>query len=220
MHVVMDERDVVVSKGAINPKAFDTWDEFGEAVVSGPSLAKVVKHLITTSFAVKETDNMLHEAALSSELASAFPHIPARCTSSKMVKLAILAFVVAQLCILQAQASHYIQWRLVRAHPFVHTAGICIRDGDRVHMTDHDQFASSVQNYGYHKNGWSANVSWKNEDVHLYGHGTYQFDQKSKGKVEVVWEGCWDTDSDPNRCANFRAQAKKECDAYLKNMRS
>ncbi|KAG0199022.1 hypothetical protein BGX33_011936 [Mortierella sp. NVP41] len=135
--------------------------------------------------------------------------------SSKMVKLAFSAIVVAQLCLLQAQASHYIQWKLARGNLIKHVAGICIRDGDRVHMTDWDDFGSGVQNYGYHKDEWSANVNWKNEEVHLYGHGIYKFDQKSKKLYEVVWEGCWDTDGDHNRCANFRAEAKKQCDSLL-----
>ncbi|KAF9104185.1 hypothetical protein BGX29_002279, partial [Mortierella sp. GBA35] len=131
--------------------------------------------------------------------------------SSKMVKLAISALVVAQLCILQAQASHYILWILKREDLFMHKAGICIRDGDRIHMYDHDRFGASVQNYGYHKNGWSATVSWPKQKVDLHGYGSYKFEETEKDKYLVRWEGCWDTPEDPNRCADFRDQARKEC---------
>ncbi|KAG0209276.1 hypothetical protein BGX33_005725, partial [Mortierella sp. NVP41] len=81
---------------------------------------------------------------------------------------------------------------------------------------DNDRFGSGVQNYGFHKDGWSANVNWKNEEVGLHGHGTYKFDKAGKNGTPLVWEGCWDTPGDPNRCGHFRAQVKRECDELLK----
>ncbi|KAF9117755.1 hypothetical protein BGW39_001826, partial [Mortierella sp. 14UC] len=115
-----------------------------------------------------------------------------------MVKLAISVLVVAQLCILQAQASHYIQFKIHRSHPFAHVAGICIRDGTNVHMWDFDTFGSGVQSYGFHKDGWSAEVDWDKEEVNLRGHGVYKFDKGGKKGSPLIWEGCWDTQHDPN----------------------
>ncbi|KAG0371445.1 hypothetical protein BGX24_001667, partial [Mortierella sp. AD032] len=101
-------------------------------------------------------------------------------TSFKMVKLAISVFVVAQFCILQAQASHYIQFKIQRANPFAHHVGICIRDGTKLHMWDRAIFGSGVSSYGFHKDGWSAEVNWSREEVNLKGHGVYKFDKGGK----------------------------------------
>lgn len=136
-----------------------------------------------------------------------------------MVKLAISVLVVAQLCIFQAQASHYIQFKINRANPFAHEAGICIRDGTKLHMWDMDVFGSGVSSYGFHKNGWSAEVDWDKEEVNLVGHMIYKFDKGGKRGTPLVWEGCWDTYPDPNICRNFQAKAKAECDKLLKEIR-
>lgn len=132
-------------------------------------------------------------------------------TSFKMVKFAISVFVVAQLCILQAQASHYIQFKIIRGNPFTHQAGVCIRDGTKVHMSDYDTFGSGVKNYGFHKDGWSATVNWDREEVNLHGYGVYKFDKGGKDGSTLVWEGCWDTNGDPNVCRNFRDAAENDC---------
>ncbi|KAG0203775.1 hypothetical protein BGX33_008917, partial [Mortierella sp. NVP41] len=137
-------------------------------------------------------------------------------TSFKMVKFAISAFVVAQLCLLQAQASHYIQYRLNRVD-IVHYGAICIHNGDQILMADGDKFASSVQNYGFHQNGFSANVNWKNQNVGVQGWGTYWFDTKSGEEYQyVTWEGCWETSD--SKCAHFRTYAKAACDEALRKI--
>ncbi|KAF9081436.1 hypothetical protein BGX23_000874 [Mortierella sp. AD031] len=134
-----------------------------------------------------------------------------------MVKLAISALVVAQLCILQAQASHYIQWKLARGHPWIHKAGICIHNGYGMVVSDMDLFGSGVKNYGYHQNGYSVNVNWDNENVGVDSWGTYWFQQKYKDITTVIWEGCWDTTS--HACSQFKARAKDECDVYLSKVK-
>lgn len=136
-----------------------------------------------------------------------------------MVKLAISVFVIAQLCILQAQASHYIQFKIHRGTLIHHEAGVCIRDGTKVHMADYDTFGSGVNSYGFHKDGWHAEVDWEKENVALRGYGVYKFDKTGKKGKTLVWEGCWDTQGDPNICQNFRDQARAECAEHLKRVK-
>ncbi|KAG0199491.1 hypothetical protein BGX33_011613 [Mortierella sp. NVP41] len=110
-------------------------------------------------------------------------------TPFKMAKLAISALVVAQLCLLQAQASHYIEFKLIKDSAFAHRAGICIHNGDTMLMTDMDNFGSGVKNYGFHQNGFSANVNWNNENVGVDGWGTYWFQEKTdKNKKYIRWK--------------------------------
>lgn len=132
-----------------------------------------------------------------------------------MVKLAILVFVVAQLCILQAQASHYIQFKIARANPFAHRVGICIRDDSKLHMWDYDTFGAAVKDYGFHKNGWSAQVNWEREEVSLQGHGVYKFDKGGKRGTPLVWEGCWDNWGSQRLCRDFIDHARAECTKLL-----
>ncbi|KAG0199493.1 hypothetical protein BGX33_011615, partial [Mortierella sp. NVP41] len=131
-----------------------------------------------------------------------------------MVKLAISALVVAQLCVLQAQASHFIQWKLSKYDLFMHSAGICIHNGDQIVMADMDTFGSGVKNYGYHDRGYSANVNWDNENVGVDSWGTYWFQEKTPKNGKVVdWRGCWETTA--RKCAEFRAKAEEECASHF-----
>ena len=134
-----------------------------------------------------------------------------------MVKLAISALVIAQLCLLQAQASHYIQFKLIKDSAIMHRAGICIHNGDNMLLADMDYFGSGVKNYGFHENGYSANVNWDNENVGVDGWGTYWFQDKTpKDKKVVHWEGCWETSD--SKCAHFREYAELSCAAFFNNM--
>ncbi|KAF9103766.1 hypothetical protein BGX29_002953 [Mortierella sp. GBA35] len=92
-----------------------------------------------------------------------------------MVKIAFSAVLLAQICILQAYASHYIQFRLYKDMGVLHRVGICLHDGDRALMADQDYFGSSIQNYGFHKDGYAANVKWDNKEVDVQGWGRYKF---------------------------------------------
>ncbi|KAK3847908.1 MAG: hypothetical protein J3R72DRAFT_431046 [Linnemannia gamsii] len=134
-----------------------------------------------------------------------------------MVKIALSALIVALLCMLQVQASHYILFILNRRAnigiPFSHTAGICIHDGNRILMADGDQFAPSVVNYGFHKDGYSANVNWNNKNVGVKTWGTYRFDNVEDSKGRASWDGCWTTQG--NDCNDFRDRARWDCEGYL-----
>ncbi|KAG0211392.1 hypothetical protein BGX33_004331 [Mortierella sp. NVP41] len=125
-----------------------------------------------------------------------------------MVKLAISAFMLAQLCILKAHASHYI---LYRNHlgPMYDYAGICLHAGNGIIMADADTFAHSVQNYGFHKDGWFANVNYKNKEVDVQGWGRYKFQSTKIGLGYAVFDGCWD--SSGGDCSSFEAKAKEDC---------
>ncbi|KAF9103767.1 hypothetical protein BGX29_002954 [Mortierella sp. GBA35] len=130
-----------------------------------------------------------------------------------MVKLGISAFLLAQLCILQAHASHYIQFRLIKKTDAVHRAGICLHAGNGIIMSDSDDFASIVKNYGFHKDGWFANVNWGNKEVDVQGWGRYKFQKEMGDNRGVIWGGCWD--SSGGDCNSFKNQARDDCDRAL-----
>ncbi|KAG0280938.1 hypothetical protein BGZ97_009339, partial [Linnemannia gamsii] len=99
-------------------------------------------------------------------------------TLSKMVKAWIFAaLALAQFCIPQAEASHYIRFVLLRHGVITADGGICIHDGQNIIMAQRGWFASSVQNYGFHNNGFHANVNWNNKEVGVaqWNDGPYKF---------------------------------------------
>ncbi|KAF9083135.1 hypothetical protein BGX23_011757 [Mortierella sp. AD031] len=107
-----------------------------------------------------------------------------------MVKLTISALLLVQLCILHAHASHYISFRKGKYEAFTDRAGICLHNGNRILMTYQDDFAKNVQNYGYHKDGWFANVNWHNKEVDVQGWGRYKFQQVRFQSFRVTADGC------------------------------
>ncbi|KAF9406965.1 hypothetical protein BGZ76_006230, partial [Entomortierella beljakovae] len=131
-----------------------------------------------------------------------------------MIKAAIFAFLLVQLCMLQAQASHYIQFKLRRNDLITHRVGICMHDGSRVIMWDWDRFGASVQNYGFHKDGYSANVNYGRYEVAV---SNWDWNKKFYTRYDnrglVVWEGCWTTTA--AQCSHFEAEAKRLCDNIL-----
>ncbi|KAF9081395.1 hypothetical protein BGX23_000926 [Mortierella sp. AD031] len=132
-----------------------------------------------------------------------------------MAKIAIIALLLAQLCILQAQASHYVQFKLVRMKGvmFLHTAGICIHDGERVLMSDYDYFGSGVNDYGFHKDGYSAMVRWNKKNVGITNWGDYSFEHVGDDGTTAFWDGCWTTVG--YDCRYFRSKARADCNARL-----
>ncbi|KAG0268719.1 hypothetical protein BGZ95_002340 [Linnemannia exigua] len=133
-----------------------------------------------------------------------------------MFKTLLPVLVLAQSCILAVNASHYISYAL-RGGGIIQHAGICLHDHTGLLMRDHDAFGSGVQNYGFHKNGWSLNVNWRNRDVSLQGHGTFGFQGFAKDWDNHHWDGCWDTPGAPP-CSDFKAKAYQECASYFKSV--
>ncbi|KAF9090277.1 hypothetical protein BGX23_006117 [Mortierella sp. AD031] len=129
-----------------------------------------------------------------------------------MVKLAISAFLLAQFCILNTQASHYIQFRLTRQTTALHRAGTCIHDG-KILMTDQDGFGSTIENYGFNKDGWFANVNWKNKEVDVQGWGRFKFQKTMDDKYTAIFDGFWD--SSGGDCKGFKNQARYDCGGAL-----
>ncbi|KAG0211394.1 hypothetical protein BGX33_004333 [Mortierella sp. NVP41] len=131
----------------------------------------------------------------------------------KMVKIAFSAVLLAQICILQAYASHYIQFRLYKDTGVLHRVGICLHDGDRALMADQDYFGSSVQNYGFHKDGYAANVKWDNKEVDVQGWGRYKFKNIWSNGHKNIWDDCWETSS--RKCNTIVDKATSECNRAL-----
>ncbi|KAG0276119.1 hypothetical protein BGZ95_007979, partial [Linnemannia exigua] len=135
----------------------------------------------------------------------------------KMLKTLLPVLVLAQSCILAVTASHYIAFGFKSGPYFEDRAGICLHDHTGLLMRDYDTFGSGVQNFGFHKNNWSLNVNWKNRNVGLQGHGTFDFQQFGKDWSNYHWQGCWNTDGAPP-CSDFQERASKECESYFKSV--
>ncbi|KAF9406964.1 hypothetical protein BGZ76_006229, partial [Entomortierella beljakovae] len=136
-------------------------------------------------------------------------------THHKMIKATIFAFLLVQLCILQAHASHYIQFKLRRITFVGHNVAICMHDGERIIMKDSDTFGSGVNNYGFHKDGYSATVSWKTKEVEVANWQAWysKFPTVYDNGYLAKWEGCWSTTS--LNCNSFHREAKRQCDRAL-----
>ncbi|KAG0211393.1 hypothetical protein BGX33_004332 [Mortierella sp. NVP41] len=117
-----------------------------------------------------------------------------------MAKLAIFAFLLVQLCIFMLRPAT--------------TFRICLHAGNGILMTDQDVFGSTIKNFGFHKDGWSANVNWGNKEVDVPGWGRFKFPSVQDDGYRAIFDGCWD--SSGGNCNSFKDKAKCDCDAALK----
>ncbi|KAF9426060.1 hypothetical protein BGZ76_002949, partial [Entomortierella beljakovae] len=98
----------------------------------------------------------------------------------------------------------------------IERVGICMHDGSRVFMWDWDKFSSTVKNYGFHKDGISANVNWDHKDIGVSTWSwTSKFPMIYDDKSLYVWEGCWSTTA--AQCRDFESTARELCDNILDN---
>ncbi|ORZ14925.1 hypothetical protein BCR41DRAFT_422428 [Lobosporangium transversale] len=132
-----------------------------------------------------------------------------------MVKLLLLVLALVQACILGAQATHVIAFGFSDKYSLYRYAGICIRTRNGLVMQDYDTFAHTVNNFGYHKDGVSATVTFDTRSVNMHNPnwGRFQFPHYDRNGKYERWAGCFES---PGDSCDYYHQAVNECDEFFR----